>query len=222
MNEDLGNVQVVTVANKINWKLQAISHWLSINVKNKLIRLMGGVPADRSGNYLNHFNREANHAWGSEPEINEMQQMICDDIRDLLAVLGAQGHSGGSIGYALDLFRRAAMFEPIGPLTGEDDEWCDIDPNMGGDVQQNKRMSSVFRRADGVAYWIDGYAFQGPEQYDTFTSGMSRKRIEFPWNLEKTEYVDITYDEDSETIYPDWIIEKSKELNEAEISNENN
>ena len=60
------------------------------------------------------------------------------------------GHSGSSAPYAVDLFAKLALQKPIVPLTGEDYEWVHID--MGDDMQyQNKRCSSVFKRADGTA-----------------------------------------------------------------------
>ena len=34
------------------------------------------------------------------------------------------GHSGSSAPYAVNLFKKLAMFKPIGPITGKDSEWA--------------------------------------------------------------------------------------------------
>ena len=61
-------------------------------------------------------------------------------IVDLLESFDSQGHSGFSAPYVIRTFCRLAMFKPLTPLTGEDDEWNDI-----GDCFQNKRYSAVFK-----------------------------------------------------------------------------
>ena len=150
-----------------------------------------------------------NHAWdefraaGWTDEGNnfkdEMQKAICQHVLALLAVFENEEHSGFSAPYAINLFRKLAMFEPLVPLTGEDWEWIRHDY---GDVPtyQNKRMGSVFKRADlfdGQAYWLDGRVFwnwykdEEGNMYKTyFTSGGSKVPIEFPWiKPEQPEYV---------------------------------
>ena len=88
---------------------------------------------------------------------DEMQEAICKHVMNLLDVFHAEGHSGSSAPYAIDLFKKLAMQEPIVPLTGEDWEWIDH-----GHCLQNKRCSRVFKQADrfdGQAYDINGIVF---------------------------------------------------------------
>jgi hypothetical protein len=130
---------------------------------------------------------------------DEMQKDICLHILGLLAVFENGGHSGSSAPYAINIFKKLAMFEPLAPLTGEDWEWVRHDH---GDVPtyQNKRLSSVFKQADrfdGQAYWLDGRVFwnwykdeEGNMRKTYFTSRESMTPIEFPWTKpEHPEYV---------------------------------
>jgi hypothetical protein len=89
---------------------------------------------------------------------DEMQQAICEHVLKLIDVFADEGHSGSSAPYAVNLFSKLAMFEPVAPLTGEDWEWMEV----GEGVFQNKRCSRVFKQADrfdGQAYDINGIVF---------------------------------------------------------------
>jgi hypothetical protein len=89
---------------------------------------------------------------------DEMQEAICVHVLKLLDVFADEGHSGSSAPYAVNVFKKLAMFEPLVPLTGEDWEWHEPSPG----VFQNKRCSRVFKQADrfdGQAYDIDGRVF---------------------------------------------------------------
>lgn len=125
---------------------------------------------------------------------DEMQQAICEHVLKLLDVFSDEGHSGTSAPYAVDLFKKLAMFEPLVPLTGEDWEWNEC----GDGVFQNKRCSRVFKQADrfdGQAYDLDGIVFwdwhtdseTGEKSKVYFTSSDSRVPVTFPYTP-KTEY----------------------------------
>lgn len=101
---------------------------------------------------------------------DDMQEAICTHVLKLLEVFSAEEHSGSSAPYAVDLFKKLAMFEPVAPLTGEDWEWNEVDDGRF----QNKRCSHVFKQADrfdGQAYDIDGIIF-----YDWYTDEEGNKR----------------------------------------------
>lgn len=90
---------------------------------------------------------------------DEMQEMICKHVLKLIDIFAEEGHSGSSAPYAINLFQKLAMFKPLTPLTGEDDEWIEHDYG-DGICYQNKRLSSVFKYGkDGQAYDIDGKVF---------------------------------------------------------------
>jgi hypothetical protein len=123
---------------------------------------------------------------------DEMQEMICKHVLKLLKVFDGEGHSGSSAPYAIDLFKKLAMFEPVAPLTGEDWEWNEVSSG----VFQNKRCGHVFKQADrfnGQAYDIDGIIFyewytdkETGEKYKSyFTSSDSFVPITFPYTPTK-------------------------------------
>ena len=152
-------------------------------------------------NYITHAMNEFRAAgWVDEngKYCDEMQEAICKHILKLLEVFGDEGHSGSSAGYAVHMFEKLAMFEPIFPLTGEDWEWVDV--SEYGDTHmkyQNHRCSHVFKDADGRAYDSEGKVFwewwtnpeTGEKSKSHYTCGESRVYIEFPYTP-KTEYVE--------------------------------
>ena len=140
--------------------------------------------------YIDHAEREFKAmGW---PGDCEMQDMVCNNVRELLDVFASQGHSGSSAPYVLNVFQKLARFDPLGPLTGADDEWMEV----GTGIYQNVRDSSVFKESkDGQAYWIDGKVFREPDG-TTFTSRDSRVFIEFPWTKPDSEIVDVPGSED--------------------------
>lgn len=119
-----------------------------------------------------------------------------DGVLKLLEVFTDEGHSGMSAPFAINLFEKLASWKPLTPLTGADDEWTEVGP----DVWQNKRSSDVFKGEDGRAYWMDGIVWwewtkDNPEDMNGepyqiyFTNKESRVYIEFPWtHPDKPEY----------------------------------
>ena len=106
-------------------------------------------------NLINHAKKEFQLAgWLDEP-IDEMQQLMMDNLLELLETFANQRHSGFSAGYFLGAFETLSRFNPLTPLTGEDDEWHD----MGDGNFQNKRDSEVFKE-EGKACWINGIIFE--------------------------------------------------------------
>lgn len=111
----------------------------------------------------------------------------------LLDVFHEEGHSGTSAPYAVDLFAKdlfakLAMFKPIVPLTGEDDEWREIADGFF----QNKRCAFVFKE-NGQAYDSQGRVFVEVAADGTktsFTSKDSRVPVVFPYTPTR-EYVEV-------------------------------
>jgi hypothetical protein len=142
-------------------------------------------------NYKSHAMTEFRAAgWIDEngKYCDEMQQAICEHVLKLLEVFANEGHSGSSAGYAVHLFEKLALFNPIFPLTGEDWEWAQID--FGPDMKyQNVRCSHVFKGEDGRAYDGNGKIFwewwtnpeTGEKSKSYFTNSNSRVYIEFPY-----------------------------------------
>jgi len=143
--------------------------------------------------YTEHFERECELLGWNDKDSDgyEMQQLMIENVKEVLNVIGEQGHSGFSINYFKNLLNKAIMFEPIGPLTGKDDEWNEV----SGGTYQNKRCSSVFKESkDGEAYYMDGYVFRENEDCSYYGTRASRKYIKFPYTLEKTVYITLNVD----------------------------
>lgn len=69
-----------------------------------------------------------------------------DDSRVMVELLDKfldQWDSGGAVSVVAPVFVRLLNGQPLGPLTGADDEW--FDPMGDGLMLQNKRCSSVFK-----------------------------------------------------------------------------
>ena len=140
-------------------------------------------------NLVKHANKEFEVLkW---PGDCEMQKMVCDNVRELLKVFGEQGHSGSSAPYVLNLFAQLAKFNPISPLTGNDDEWNEV----GENAFQNNRDGEVFKQGkDGTPYWIHGKIFVEKKSGCSYTSMDSRVDIKFPWTKPEPEIVEVDDD----------------------------
>jgi hypothetical protein len=127
---------------------------------------------------------------------------LAEGTLELLKVFSEQGHSGMSAPYAVALFEKLALWKPIAPLTGEDDEWN----HVGESTWQNRRNSVVFKGEDGQAYCIEGRVFwewathpeidDGKPFKSYYTSRESRVNITFPWTQpDQSEYVFVPTEE---------------------------
>lgn len=118
--------------------------------------------------------------------------MLGEAVMKMLRQFEEEGHSGMSASMAISIFERLARFEPLSPLTGDDDEWHD--PWDDAPWLQNRRCSHVFKdKATGEAYDSEGRIFRHPDGA-TFTSRDSRVPVTFPY-VPKREYVDVGDDE---------------------------
>ena len=120
--------------------------------------------------------------------------MLGEAVMKMIEQFAEEGHSGFSAGMAISAFQRLAKFEPLTPLTGDDDEWVDHGPNQGGMRWQNRRCGRVFKDENGACYDIDGKVFREPNGV-CFTSFDSRVPVTFPY-VPTTEYVDVPASED--------------------------
>lgn len=120
---------------------------------------------------------------------DEMQELMNRQIKEVLLVFSTHGHSGFSASYAIAVLEKLLRHEPLGPLTGEPEEWRDVSEFTGSPHFQNIRCSRVFK--DGVdqpAYDIEGRVFR--DAIGAHTSKESRVYITFPYTP-TTEYVDL-------------------------------
>lgn len=138
-------------------------------------------------NLLEYAKTELNAAW---PDITDgTQQAVIKDVLDLVEVFSAQGHSGASAPYVLNLFNRLARWLPVKAITGDDSEWGE--PYGEENTQQNLRYCAVFRKNfdNSTAVNIEGRVFIDKDGYH-YTCRDSRVPIEFPYYPpDKPEFV---------------------------------
>lgn len=161
------------------------------------VLLRAAIGLSEESNLERHAKREFLAA-GYKPDDDEEgpNKWIQQNVLDLIAVFGMQGHSGFSAPQCIETFAKLAKFEPLVPLSGADDEWFD----HGDGHYQNKRCGHVFKQADrfdGQAYDIEAVIFwewferplePGEEGYpgtykakSHFTSRDSMQPITFPY-----------------------------------------
>lgn len=121
----------------------------------------------------------------NDPSALEMQKHVTADVLKIVQAISETNQSGGSIGYILNLVRKCALQENLSPLTGEESEWFEHDP----DTIQNKRRGSVFKRADGTAYDLDGYVGVDPDGFAFTGGGVPRCPVTFPYMQSVRKYL---------------------------------
>lgn len=105
------------------------------------------------------------------------QDLLDKNVLELLETFCNQGHSNNTAPYVIAMFSRLAMYKPITPLTGEDDEWRE----RSGGKYQNKRYGAVFKDADGRAYNIEGKIFSYDNGKTWWSNKDSKVYIDFPY-----------------------------------------
>lgn len=107
-------------------------------------------------NYISHAQKEFDIAFNTcwkpkedDPDGDEMQHYMCNQVLELLALLSTHGDSGSSIGIKLSMFNRLTNFGTIAPLTFADDEFNDVSLS---NCAQNKRNSAVFKEDNQFKY----------------------------------------------------------------------
>lgn len=133
---------------------------------------------------------------GLTPDAKDgLDRAMYQNIMSVIILFSGQGHSGGTAGYAINILSHLMSYEPITPLTGEDDEWLEMDEAVAGrKMWQNIRCAGrVIKEADGKCYDLEGKVFVDPDG-SKWTSRDSWVEVTFPYTL-KHEYVDRTQDE---------------------------
>lgn len=121
---------------------------------------------------------------GMDPNsrIKGPNRCIARHIIKMVDCFAREHHSGSTAAYTIGALEKLLRFEPLTPLTGENDEWNEVADNLW----QNKRCSHVFK-TDTEAYDIKGRVFVEPNGA-SFTSNESKVPVTFPY-VPHTEYV---------------------------------
>ena len=114
-------------------------------------------------NLVKHAKRELELIGAFDEEGDFYGGMTGKAVMELIEVFAKQGHSGMSAGIVRQLFNKLANYEPMSPLTFEDDEWTQHnnfkdEPKGAGGCYQNRRNSAVFKEGkDGKPYYINAH-----------------------------------------------------------------
>lgn len=143
-------------------------------------------------NLVKHAKRELRSSLNEE--VDSMNRMMADHLIDMVRVFSAAGHSGFSAAYAQGAIKLLLNYEPLGPLTGDRDEWVHVFDDDGDKVYQNVRCSHVFRRIGKEVneYDSEGVIFREPNGV-CFQSAMSRVPVTFPYTPKRV-YADVPFD----------------------------
>lgn len=127
---------------------------------------------------------------GFYDEDSDYGGVLPESILKVVEAFSDEGHSGGSAAVSIALLQKLLRFEPLTPLTGNDDEWSvvNIGSTTDSPVYQNMRCSHVFKDETG-AYDSEGKIFREKDGA-TYQSRDSRVYITFPY-VPKREYVDV-------------------------------
>lgn len=146
--------------------------------------------------FVEYAEKELDRVGMTADSEDEMNLAMRDHILRMIRVFSQEGHSGFSASYAVSCLEKLLRYEPLSPLTGEDEEWMEVGMAYGDGtpMYQNKRCGRVFKDENG-AYDIDGIIFwewytdpETGEKYKShFTCKESRVPVEFPYTP-KTEY----------------------------------
>lgn len=108
--------------------------------------------------------------------------MTGNDVKKLLEVFQAQGHSGASAGLVASIFNKLATGGILSPLTGKEDEWVDVSEPSGKPMFQNNRASHIFA-ADCYgknAFDINGKTLEDPAG-NNWSNSSCHTPITFPY-----------------------------------------
>lgn len=110
----------------------------------------------QESNLVRHAEYELRRA-GLFSKDADYEGMIAEAVMKLVKVHAAEGHSGMSHSYTLEIFNRVANFKTLGPLTNDPAEWSEVGKDMmptgQKTVWQNRRQSSCFSNDGGVTYY---------------------------------------------------------------------
>jgi len=182
---DSAEVSKPRFTNHLRWKWNSISFTFISWWRNTCdwLKWLG----HREGNLEKHARRELEIA-GMFDSDSDYGGMLGNAVMRMMREFSEEGHSGFSASLTTTLFEKVSRFEPLTPLTGEDDEWNLLDYSSDT-TYQNKRCSHVFKDKDNRAYDIEGKIFREPDG-GCYTGKGSRVFVDFPYTP-TSEYVDV-------------------------------
>ena len=130
-----------------------------------------------------HAERELDLIGMTENSPDQINRDLRKHILAIIKIFSEEDHSGSTASYTTSVINTLLRFNPLSPLTGNDDEWNEVSDGL----YQNKRCSHVFKNSKGP-YDIDAVVFEedwidedGEVHTQYFTNSRSVKPIKFPY-----------------------------------------
>ena len=123
----------------------------AVPVEDNLPVYTEAPPRPTGSNIAGHAWDELNRAGLFTSEGDFYGGMTGRAVMALVDVFVEQGHSGMSGAIVTDLFRRLVEFEPLGSLTDDPDEWCEVADGLW----QSRRRPAAFSRDNGQTYRLN-------------------------------------------------------------------
>ena len=129
----------------------------------------------------------------------EMERLMNDHVLLMVAMDSFGGHSGFSHSIMLNRYNKLANFEPINPISFDNDQWADVMGDSKGPLQ-HKKVSRLFKDRTGKMYTIDRFIFEEPvkgsenngkENWIGFTTGPSFGLVNSRQDVFKQEHVKV-------------------------------
>lgn len=139
---------------------------------------------------IDHAKTELEIAGLFDKEGDFYEGMTGNAVMELIEIFSKQGHSGMSAPIVADIFKKLANYEPLGPITGKDEEWNDVSNLIDGrTLFQNKRCSALFKEGkDEQPYYI--YAIIKRDQRGVTWSGRAWLNEEDWLNGDRSKMID--------------------------------
>lgn len=103
---------------------------------------------------LAHLDSEYNYVFKDYKD-DEMQSLMYKCLKEVIAVVSYQEHSGFSIDYFKNHLIRLLEYKPLGKLTFNDEDFNP--PYCGDGTRQHKRDSNYFKDGDKISYLDASY-----------------------------------------------------------------
>lgn len=105
-------------------------------------------PGDDDSNLVKHAKEELTRA-GLLGADSDYDGEIGKAVLDIVRLVAAQGHSGGSMSYVIGILPLLLEFQPLSPITNDPSEWV----HVGDDLWQNRRKSDAFSTDGGITHY---------------------------------------------------------------------
>ena len=146
---------------------------------------------------IDHAKRElalVGYNVNPDPTSEDVNDWAVLAILELIETFAKQRHSNFSAEYVLDIFSKLAHRESLSPLTGEDDEWCEIYQDEKEVSYQNIRDARLFKMFNKetnkeTVHLLDHFIFVDKNKISFTGTGSSLNVDKFPFVVPSEQFI---------------------------------